>query len=140
MLYKKFKADRTAELVFNIVSNRYFGFTEQTGMVIASIQQLMNEAEQDMKNSADRGGCYLKRPKVEVDNTLPDLLNSSYPTKAEFAFIIHSKYFLVKNIAKTCLPASMLSLPSIVYVQVCPAPQIFSKQNMSPSELSSCCF
>ena len=36
MLYKKFKADRTAELVFNIVSNRYFGFTEQTGMVIAS--------------------------------------------------------------------------------------------------------
>ena len=69
-----------------------------------------------MKNSADRGGCYLKRLKVEVDNTLPDLLNSSYPTKAEFACIIHSKYFLVKNIAKTCFPTSMLSLPSIVYV------------------------
>ena len=45
-----------------------------------------------------------------------------------------------KNIGKTCLPASMLSLSSIVYVQVCPAPQIFSKQQMSPSELSSCCF
>ena len=34
----------------------------------------------------------------------------------------------------------MLSLSSIVYVQVCPATQIFSKQQMSPSELSSCCF
>ena len=30
---------------------------------------------------------------AEVDNTLGDLLNSSYPTKAEFInrFIIHSK-------------------------------------------------
>ena len=44
-----------------------------------------------------------------------------------------------KNIANTCLPASMLSLSSIVHVQVCPAPQIFSKQQMSPFELSSCC-
>ena len=36
-----------------------------------------------MKNQADREGCYLPRPKAEVDNTLRDLLNSSYPTKAE---------------------------------------------------------
>ena len=49
-----------------------------------------------MKNSADQGGCYPKRPKAEVDNTFRDLQNSSYPTKAEFnnCFIIHSKYFL----------------------------------------------
>ena len=48
-----------------------------------------------MKNSAGRGGCYPPRPKVEVDNILRDLQNSSYPTKAEFnnCFIIHSKYF-----------------------------------------------
>ena len=45
-----------------------------------------------------------------------------------------------RNIAKTSLLASILSLSSIVYVQVCPAPQIFSKQQMSPSKLSSCCF
>ena len=47
-----------------------------------------------MKNSADRGGCYPQRPKAEVDNTLRDLQNSSYPTKAEFnnCFIVHSKY------------------------------------------------
>ena len=50
-----------------------------------------------MKNSADQGGCYPQRPKAEVDNTLQDLQNSSYPTKAEFnnCFIIHSKYFLL---------------------------------------------
>ena len=50
-----------------------------------------------MKNSADQGGCYPKRPKAEVDNTLRDLQNSSYPTKAKFnnSFIIHSKYFLL---------------------------------------------
>ena len=34
-----------------------------------------------MKNSADQGGCYPQRPKAEVDNTLRDLQNSSYPTK-----------------------------------------------------------
>ena len=45
-----------------------------------------------MKNSADRGGCYPPRPKAEVDNTLRDLQNSSYPAIAEFnnCFIIHS--------------------------------------------------
>ena len=48
-----------------------------------------------MKNSADQGGCYPPRP----NNTLRDLQNSSYPTKAEFnnCFIIHSKYFPVLN-------------------------------------------
>ena len=45
-----------------------------------------------MKNSAEQGGCYPQRPKAEVDNTLRDLQNSSYPMKAEFnnCFIIHS--------------------------------------------------
>ena len=48
-----------------------------------------------MKYSADQGGCYTQRPKAEVDNTLLDLQNSSYPTKAEFSncFVIHLKYF-----------------------------------------------
>ena len=36
-----------------------------------------------MKNSAGRGGCYPPSPKAEVDNTLQDLQNSSYTTKAE---------------------------------------------------------
>ena len=38
-----------------------------------------------MKNSADQGVCYPprpypQRPKAEMDNTLRDLQNSSYPT------------------------------------------------------------
>ena len=46
----------------------------------------MNEAEYLMKNYGDRGAA-------EADNTLRDLHNSSYDTKAEFnnCFIIHSK-------------------------------------------------
>ena len=50
--------------------------------------QLLNKGEQDMKNSADQGGCYSLKPKAEVDNTLQDLQNSSYPMKAEFNNII----------------------------------------------------
>ena len=54
----------------------------------------MNESEQDswseylMENDGDRGGCY-----ASTDNTLRDLHNSSYDTKAEFnnCFIIYSK-------------------------------------------------
>ena len=99
------------------------------------IQQLMKEAQQGMKNQADRGGCYprwitpsevclifhtLRKP-----NSLINLL-----------FIQNNSQF--KNIAKTCLPPSILSSSSIVYVQVCPAPQIFSTSHMSPSELCSC--
>ena len=52
-------------------------------------------------------------------------------------FIQNNSQF--KNKAKTCLPPSMLSSSSIVHVQGCSAPQIFSKQQMSPFELSSCC-
>ena len=44
-----------------------------------------------------------------------------------------------KNIAKTCLPPSMLSSSSLVHVQGCSAPQMFSKQQTSPFELSPCC-
>ena len=50
-----------------------------------------------MKNSADQRGCYPQRSNAEEDNTLRDLQNSSYPTKAKFnnCFRIHSKYFPV---------------------------------------------
>ena len=48
-----------------------------------------------MKNSADLGGCYPPRSSASADNTLLDLQNSSYPTKAKFnnCFIVNSKYF-----------------------------------------------
>ena len=47
-------------------------------------QQLLNEAEQDMKNSADHGGCYPQRPKAEVDNAHP-------PRSAEFFISYESR-------------------------------------------------
>ena len=50
-------------------------------------------------------------------------------------FIHNNSQF--KNKAKTCLPSSMLSSSSIAHVQGCY--YLFSKQQMSPSELSSCC-
>ena len=53
----------------------------------------MTETEYLMKNCGARGGCYPSRPLAEADNSLRDLHNSSYDTKAEFnnCFIIHSK-------------------------------------------------
>ena len=76
-----------------------------------------------MKNSADQEGCYTQRPKAEVDNTLRDLQNPSYPTKAEFnnCFIIHSKYFLLLK-GVTPLRSLFFRSPNITQ----PCPQIFS--------------
>ena len=54
-------------------------------------------------------------------------------------FIQNNSQFKNKATCKTCLPPSILSSPSMVYVQGCSAPQIFSKQQMSPFELCSCC-
>ena len=93
-----------------------------------------------MKNYGDLGGCYPPRPQAEVDNTLRDLHNSSYDTKAEsnnfFLFIQNNSQF--KDIAKTSLPPSMVISSSIVHVQGCSAAQIISKWQVSPFELSSC--
>ena len=75
-----------------------------------------------MKNSADQGGCYPQRPKAEVDNTLRDLQNSSYPTKVEFnnCFIIHWKHFLA---LKGVSPFRSLFFHSPNITQ--PGPQVF---------------
>ena len=72
-----------------------------------------------MKNSADQGGCYPQKPKAELDNTLRDMQNSSYPTKAKFnnCFIIHSKYFPV---LKEVLPFRSLFFLSTKITQPCP--------------------
>ena len=66
----------------------------------------MNEAEYLMKNYGERGGCYLHMKRKP--NSIIVLL-----------FIQNNSQF--KNISKTSLPAPILSLFSIVYVQVCPA-------------------
>ena len=76
-----------------------------------------------MKNSADLGRCYPTRPSASVNNTVRDLQNSSYPTKAEFnnCFIIHSKYFLL---LKGVSPLRSLFFRSPNITQ--PGPQVFS--------------
>ena len=76
-----------------------------------------------MKNSADQGKCYPPRLKAKVNNTLQDLQNSSYPTKAEFNnfFIIHLKYFPV---LKRVFPFCSLFFFSPKITQPCP--QVFS--------------
>ena len=49
-----------------------------------------------MKNSADQRKCYPLWLKAEVDNTLQDLQNSSYPIKAAF----NNNCFFIQNIFK----------------------------------------
>ena len=60
-----------------------------------------------------------QRPKAEVDNTLRDLQNSSYPTKAEFNnwFVIHSKDFLL---LKGVSPLRSMYFRSPNITQPCP--------------------
>ena len=97
----------------------------------------MNEAEYVMKNYGDRGGCYPLRRITPSEISIILLMMPKPNTIFVLLFIQNNSYF--KNIAKTCLPPSMLSSPSIVYAQGGSAPQIFSKQQMSPFELCSCC-
>ena len=35
---------------------------------VGIIEQLLDEAEYDIKNYPDRGQCYLQKPKAEADN------------------------------------------------------------------------
>ena len=68
-------------------------------------QQQLNEAEQDIKNSADQERHDPSRPKAEVGNTIQDLQNSSNPTKVGFnnGFIIHSEHLpVLKGVSLFC--------------------------------------
>ena len=73
-----------------------------------------------MKNSAGRGECYPPRPSASVDNTLRDLQNSSYPTKAEFnnCFIIHSAHYLKLAEMQTCVSFSTVTLYIIILCRI----------------------
>ena len=90
-----------------------------------------------MKNYGDRGGSYRRITPSEISIILHMIRKPN--SIIVLLFIQNNSQF--KNKAKTSLPPSMLSSPSIVHVQSRSAPQIFSKQQMSPSplELYSCC-
>ena len=74
--------------------------------------QLMNEDEYLMKNYGDRGGCYMRITPYEISIILHVIRKPN--SIIVLLFIQNSSKF--KNIAKTSLPASMLSLSSIVHV------------------------
>ena len=65
------------------------------------------------------------RPKAEVDNTIRDLQNSSYPSKAEFnnCFIFHSEYLpVLKGVSSSrplyfCSPKITQPRPHVFLVQ-----------------------
>ena len=95
----------------------------------------MNEVEYLNQNYGDQGGCYRPITPFEISIILHMIRKRN--SIIVLLFIQNNSQF--KNKAKTCLPPSMLSSSSIVHVQGCSAPQIFSKQQMSPFELSSCC-
>ena len=101
----------------------------------------MNEAEYIMNNYGDRGGCYPRgrRPSRITPSEISIILHMIRKPNSIIVLLFIQNNSQFKNIAKTCLPTSILSSSSIVHVQACSARQIFSKQQMSPFELSSCC-
>ena len=98
----------------------------------------MNEAEYFMKNYGDGGGCYPSRRITPSEISI--ILHIIGKRNSPIVLLFIQSNFQFINIAKTCSPQSMLSSSSIVHVQGCSAPHIFSKQQMSPFKLSSCCF
>ena len=94
----------------------------------------MNEAEYLMKNYGARGGW----PRCIPPSEISIILHMIRKPNSIIVLLFIQNISQFKNKAKTCLPPSMLSSPSIVHVQGCSALQIFSKQQMSPFELCSC--
>ena len=101
-----------------------------------------------MKNSADRGGCYSPRPQAEVDNTLRDLQNSSYPAIAAnsiiaLLFIQNNSNFKNKLTVLTSVDVKFTSIVhlsrEIQQIKVCSGLQIYSKQQMLSVELTCRC-
>ena len=97
----------------------------------------MNEAEYLVNNYGDRRGCY--PDEADKPSEISIILHMVRKPNSIIVLLFIQNNSQFKNIAKTCLPPSMLSSSSLVHVQGCSAPQIFSKQQMSPFELSSCC-
>ena len=93
----------------------------------SSIQPLLNEAEQDMKNSTDQGKCYPPRP------ITPSFIQNNSKFK--------------NQLKRALIPLSMLSsCISILHlyregqdIKVCSSLLIYFKQQLPSRELSSSC-
>ena len=77
----------------------------------------MNEAEYLMKNYGDRGGGRRgRRPRRITPFEISIILHMIQKPNSITVLLFIQNNSQFKNIAKTSLPASMLSLSSIVYV------------------------
>ena len=75
-----------------------------------------------MKNSADLGWCYSPHPSASLDNTLLDVLNSSYPTQphskiaksgvANRLCVSTGMILLADHFKKFCLPVKTICSPT----------------------------
>ena len=74
----------------------------------------MNEAEYLMKNYGDRGGCYPSKQLIPSEICIILHILQTPNSIIVLLFIQNNSKF--KNIAKTSLPPSMLSLSSIAHV------------------------
>ena len=64
-----------------------------------------------MKNAADLRGFYPLRPKAEVDNTLLDLQNSSYPTQPHSIIAKYQLCFCNKSPLQLSVASSSNTFP-----------------------------
>ena len=90
-------------------------------------------------NSAYVGYEELSRSRRVLSSEISIILHMIQKMNSIIVLLFIQNNSQFKNRAKTCLPPSMLSSPSIVHVQGFSAPQMFSKQQMSPFKLCSCC-
>ena len=93
-----------------------------------------------MKNYGGRGGCYPSRRQGPSQISIILHMIRKPNSIIVLSFIPNNSQFKTwqKHAYRTSIDPSISSSSSIVHVQVCPAPQIFSRQQMSPFELSSC--
>ena len=94
-----------------------------------------------MKNYGIKEGviCQGRRPRQITPSEIFIILHMIRKPNSIIVLLFIQNNSQFKNKAKTCLPPSILSSPSIVHVQGCSAPQMLSKQQMSPLELCTCC-
>ena len=79
----------------------------------------MNEAEYHMKNYGDQGGCHRGgcRPRRITPSSISIILHMIRKPNSVIVLLFIQNNSQFKNIDKTCLPPSMVSLSSIVHVQ-----------------------
>ena len=75
----------------------------------------MNEAEYLMKNYGDRGGCLVSLPRRITPSEISIILHMIRKPNSIIVLLFIQNNSLFKNIAKACLPPSMLSSSSIVH-------------------------